>query len=354
MTVNLLGTIGFIGIFSTAAWIGVLVALVRVWQRGGARRPLRLGGVLGAALLAVLCTRGAWRHLASVQVDRTERYDHGTPFVVPPDTPAAAAGEEGAAATAGEPAYRQRGRQSRADGMRPAGPDAMTPAGVEKADARTGQAGRLLSEQELRRAMRLGRMNRQAATGVFWLAVLALATDYLRRFHSLMDCYAPVPLDGRIWNRLVRKPAVQPLPAPALPAACATLVRRGETFLYCGPATPVPDPGLPRWKAGRFAHGMLPALTPAAGPVTTETLEFLLDAAWFGRAFVLVHDPAVASRLMAVLPAYLAVRQLTRAWAARTVYVIWDFPPPVDPARWQALQEASVERNLCWIVPVPA
>jgi len=363
MLFNLLKAFGFIGVLSVLLWAVAGVALVRVWWRGGRRRAPRLLAVLALALLAVLATRPAWRRLAAIGVDRREEVARAaavaaakaeTQAAAVPSGPALPRFAEAPPAAADEPAYRQRGRQARVEGTRSLSGDELETLIATPADAdpsrRAGEL--LLPEADRRRALRLGRLNRRLAGGVFWLTLLALGTDYFRKYRSLADCYLPVPLDGRWWNRLFSKPALQRIGTLPLQRLAETLVRRGETFIYCGGAA-FADEALPRLKVGLLEGGYLPPLRLPPLAVDAD-LELLLDAAWFGRAFGIVQDQAAALRLLDLLEDYLAVRRLTRATAARTVYLIWDFPVPPDNPRWDALIATSHERNIRWLLPGPA
>ncbi len=361
MTIGLIRAFGVSGFFSLLLWVGALVVAAFSWRRGNARhRQVRLLAASVVALLALLPARSTAYRIARVDVDRREEVARAAAVATAQAARSGVAeirfAEDTAKVRLPEPAYRQRGIQARsrekldAEAKPHLQPESMESKVVTLLDE-TAPLVLRMPEKALRLARRLERCNRVGTTVVFWLALGLLVTDYLRTFHSPTECRFPLPISGPLLDRLLSKPPVMHVPAEALPALAETIIRRGETFLYCGPHAErwVSAARLPRWRVGGCAWGWVPKLT-AAGD---GDFEFLLDAVWFNRAFVVITDRDMAIRLPAALRDYTAIRRMTRARAAHTIHMLWDRGRSDGIPGLKEQMACSHELNVHWVVLVP-
>ncbi len=127
------------------------------------------------------------------------------------------------------------------------------------------------------------------------------------------------------------------------------LVRKGETFIYLGPKEAVQPDGYWRLEVGRLRLWRVPLLVWGAEGVPDDP-EFLFDAAWFGRHCLAAHDPAISPRILAELADYLRSRLRPRAFAWRTVNVLWAFAAPCPRETLEELLPLLREANFRAIV----
>jgi len=359
MTIGLIRAFGVTGFFSLLLWLGALAVILAAWRHGaGRQRQVRLLAAAGLALLALLPARSAAYRIAWIDVDRSEEVARAAAAAAAAEPVAGGPGvrfaEDTTEVKPPEPAYRQRGIQARsrekleAEAKPRSEPETMESKVVTLLDE-TGQLVLRMPEKALRRARRLDRGNRLGVAVVFWLALGLLVVDYLRTFHSPTACSFPVPVSGPLLDRILPRAPVMHVPEELLPALAETIIRRGETFIYCGPNADhvVPVERLPRWRLGSHAWDWLPKLTAGEG---NDDLEFLLDAVWFNRAFVVIADRDKAVRLPAALRDYTAIRRVTRARARNTVNILWDMDDDADIPGLKEQMERSQELNFHWIL----
>ncbi len=347
------------GFFSLLLWLGALAVILTAWRQGeGRQRQVRLLAAAGLALLALLPARSATYRIVWIDLDRSEEVARAAAAAAAESEasgPGVRFAEDTAEGKPPEPVYRQRGIQARSRekldaGTKPGRETEMMESKIITLLDDTGQLVLRMPEQALRRVRRLDRGNRFGVAVVFWLALGLLVTDYLRTFYSPTACSFPLPISGPLLGHLLSRPPVQRVPAGTIPVLVETIIRRGETFVYCGPHADrvVPASQLPRWRWCSHACGWLPKLTAGEGD---DDLEFLLDAVWFGRAFAVIPNRQKSSRLLVVLNEYLAVRRFTRACAAHTVNIIWDMECDDDMPWLKEQMERSRELNFLWIIP---
>jgi hypothetical protein len=357
MTIGLFRAFGISGFLSLLLWALALAGVVYAWRRGGRERPARLAMAAGVALLAVLLARPAAYRIAWMEEDRSEEMARAAKAVAAAEDAGKVTvrfAEETADAKAPEPEYRQRGIQARSreklDAENKAGSEAESPGAAVVSTLEDDPVVLRMKAPSLLRVRRLDRMNRFGAAAVFWIGLLSLVADYFRKFHSPTQCWMPLPLSSPLLDRLLARPSVVRVPAAALAALLATIIRRGDTFIYCGAqaARVIPDGRLPRWRIGTHGFRWLSKLDKAD---TAADLEYILDAAWFGRAFVAIDDEAAANRLLGALQGYLSMRKVTRARAARAVYIVWDLGQSGNNPLPGSLMEMTPAFNIHWILP---
>ncbi len=333
---------GVVGIASIVAWAAALLLLAAF-----ARSRMRTRAWLAAFALALLAFVLAKVNSHYIGQFETER------------SPASAGGGKRESGESGEsrplgddsrdsqdsrfahaqPAYREAGKQKRDEGAKIERPELATVS--EKPHA--VPSARRLPEADIIAADRLDRLNLFAARLVPWLALLALAFDYLSRLNRTLGCAFPLPIAGRTLDALFPKTHSVLLSTPEAEATrhyLEQLVRKGETFIYFGTADPWEADALPRlpgafganlWPVRKLRHG---------GQGVPADPRFVFDAAWFGRYCFVVTDPEAATALMAQLADYLDARRIPRASAPRTVHIVWDLPPPLparSPQEWASL-----------------
>lgn len=383
-------TFGLTGLASAVAWAAAVCFLVAgVGCRGRWQRWL---AAAGCGLVGVVLAAATSASIRAIEVDRSAEVlaaeaagskavqeklrSRAASIRFAEDTAAdqadvagvTAAEEEGAYERAVEeqlakiPAYRARGKQTRAAGKAvERAVDAATPApeagGDSAAAAAPTPAGRALPEAQLVVADRFDRGNRAAAWTAFLLAVGLVGAEYVRRFNSTFDPVWPVPLAGTPLDGLGGKEHVTSLPPggpAALPAWLGSLARKGESFLVFAAADPLPGVcDLPRVSLGRWRVST-PVHTFSAADLAADPslLELAFESAWFGRASSVVVGEQAAADVLAGLAAALASRRRCRAAARRTLDIVWtlDAAPPTEPAATIARLAAAT--NVRWSRPV--
>ena len=321
---------GIVGIASILCWAGALVIVPACYA---SRRRTRLYAIaLGLSLLGLLLALINSHRVSNIQILREE----------PP--PATLADEDAPEPKAPALSYREVGKQKREEGKKQDMGE-LTENTRPPDDARSGRA---MPEADAMAADRFDRMNLFFARWVPWLALVMVGFDYLSRFNRTRGYLFPLPIAGRAVDALFPKThsvllTLEP-PAGCEPAGgyrdvlrryLEDVVRKGETFIYCGPTDLWHAPELYRlppvrgrrlWPLRKIHHGVGDAPTDA---------RFVFDSAWFGRYCFVVTDAEAATALLASLADYLEVRRVPRAAARRTVHVVWHFasPPPSDTIR---------------------
>ena len=343
MTGKLYEYFGAIGLASTLAWLATL-ALCAASARHR-RRHRRFFAALGLAVVAFVLAQVNSRRVSAIQTDRSEELQAArlaqqrarqaeaaanNPRVAGPrfaeDAP-------DGADSAAEPAWRQAGKQRREAGkIQPLAGEPV--GGVEPAAARV----RVMKETDVFRANRLDRYNLFGARFTLLVAALLVLWDYLARFGRAFENYFPIPIAGRWMLAMFSRPVMlshDPSRRAELPALMESIVRRGETFLYFGERDPWTASVLPRWRLGSRTFSQLPKLVYGSDDAPRDP-EFLFEAVWFDRSCAVVPDGGESRRLLPALREYLALRQMTRARAPKTVTLIWDCDAALDePAlRW--------------------
>jgi hypothetical protein len=369
---------GVIGILSILAWAAALV-LFGGWGRSRQRTKF-YWIALGLAVAGLLCAKVNSHFVSAIEVDRSEdqakaierqkelrreleqeqgkkaakvRYVEDAPL----DTLDMAGlstnktDKYEAAATTDDSAryaYRQRGKQERV--VKAEAATNETVAGI--APPVTARHARQLPERDVINANRLDRMNLFAARFCFWLAWLLVAWDYLARFNRTLDHLYPLPVAGRHLDLFWPKNHTVWWPRPASTALAtylANVVRKGETFLYFGPADPLGVATLPRlvwrkWQLWPFR------IVGSAG----YDDEFVFESAWFHRYALMIIGRSEAEQRLAGLLAFLEQRRQTHAATRRTVHVVWDFDTAPTAETLTKLGEHCREANYKLVVTAPA
>ncbi len=345
---------GWIGLLSVGLWVVGGFGLLVAWLGGRSKRIKRLAVALLVAGLAVLAARRSLVTVSEIRADQSHLEAPQALLTVAPGEPGS--GEAPAPRFAEErPAYLQQGPRTRAEGARMGAfaPEDVVDAGVADMEPDV----RRLPEADLYRALRRARLNVWIAWLVFFGCGASLILDYGIRFHG-WDHPLPLPLAGPVLDRLTRKPVSQSLPSYPLTAMLKRIICRGECFLYVGASDPLVDcQSLPRLRIGTFSGFFLPKLLiddPDA--LKRDEAEYLLDAVWFGRAWVVVSGASDGGcNLLLALEAYLRQRRWTKARALRSVYVVWDLPPDSrTDAMLARIAPYAHKQNVLWIFPKPA
>jgi len=347
MIARLYACFGIVGIASILCWGAALAALPACYA---SRRRTRLYAVAFAlSLLGLLLAKINSSRISNIEILREE-----PPPAPPAEAKAAVEGapkpkapEAAAPEAPKEPpasSYREAGKQEREEGKK----QDMGELTENTRPPEEARAGRAMSEADAAAADRFDRMNLFFARWVPWLALLMVGFDYLSRFNRTRGYLFPLPIAGRAVDTLFPKThsvllTLKP-PAGCEPAGgyrdalrryLEDTVRKGETFIYCGPADLWDAPELCRlpsvrgrrlWPLRKIRHGADDAPTDA---------RFVFDSAWFGRYCFVATDAEAATALLASLVGYLEVRRVPRAAARRTVHVVWHFAslPPSDTMR---------------------
>lgn len=396
-------TFGLVGLASAAAWAAAVCCLVA----GIARRHRWQRWLLAAAagIVGVVLAGATSASIRSIEIDRSAEVlaaeaagakavqeklrSRAADIRFAEDTAAdqadvagvTVAEEEGAYERAVEeqlakiPAYRARGKKTRAAGKTAAASGDRDDAAALTADAEaTGDGGdaepdrdvRKLPESQLVVADRFDRGNRAIAWTALAFAVGLVGMEYVRRFNSTFDPVWPVPLAGTPVDGLAGKEHVVSLPpggVEAVPVWLESLVRRGESFIVFAADDPLagrselPRVSLPSVSLARVSlpqvHLSAPVRTfPATALAADPSLaELAFESAWFGRGCTVITGAAAAGDVLARFAAALESRRHCRAAARRTLDLIWalDTAPPAEPAA--TIERLAAPTNIRWSRP---
>jgi hypothetical protein len=250
-------------------------------------------------------------------------------------------------------AYRRRGKQERV-----VAGEAVTNnlAGSVAPEEVAQKPARKMKEPDAIAAKKLGRTNFLLARLTFWVLLTLVIVDYLGRFNLTFHYLYPLPLAGAwidaIW------PKQHAVHAPGrrgddLRGHLEDVIRKGETFIYCGPRDLWTATALPRLRWRQWTLWPMRTLSCQRGDGYDS--EFLCESAWFGRyAIVMAGDPDRARRLMADLAGFLSMRYVTRARARRMVHLVWDLDAvPAEPVL-EKLAGLAPEVNFKLFVTTPS
>ena len=321
---------GLLGTGAVMAEIAALGLLATAALR--TRRQFFLVAGLALATLGFALARVNSARVSAIKVDRAEEMEAARQAMERERAAAAAvSGNLSSRAQFAEDtpdgattSWRARGRQQREAGKRQT-VSAATETSLQ--DTSSATKGRVMKEEDVFRANRYDRINLFAARAILLLLAVVLGWDYLRQFNTTFAAYWPLPISGAwldTWQpktRAVYLPATGPA---SLPRLLETAVRKGESFVYFGPADPWPNrTGLPRLSIRGRTLWQLPKLVRGDTGVPADT-GFLFDAAWFDRYGVVIPSTDAAPELLDALAVYLAQRVRTRARAKRTIHLVWD------------------------------
>ena len=335
---NFVEYFGWIGITSILLGMGVWVLQIGAWWRGRLRFAL---AACGLAALALMMAKWNSANISRFAVDPAEavRAMMAAPTEETPGGRTRFA-EEGAAdisaltasgggsvyeqAAQAEPAYRQRGKQTRATGAVAPIPGVEAPQAVSDVPEPT----RYLPEKEIQRADRWDRLNLFAARVAWWSSLGLLGLLYVRLFNSKRLARFPLPISGEWVDAFFPPIRAAYLPdheGHDLEKYLDHLARRGETFIAFA-ERPKNLPDLFRLRVGKLGLGKL-AIDENPPVGTPKEVEFLFDAAWFNRmAFFLPH-PKTHPPMLEYLNYLLESRIQTQAIARQTLTVL--FPAEV-------------------------
>ena len=387
------------GPLTLAIWAGLLCAAAIVWRR--VSRTALCAGTIALALAGVLLGEVNSRAVSEIRIDRTAellaarrrqerlradevaRLQAGTAdiqFVEDTDQDrldlAGKTATQAALLTASRPAdgvpeYRRRGKQTRS-APKPTGTAADFAELADGVARREVRPGRAMRAPDVIRANRLDRVNLVAVRLGLLVAILMLATDYLDRFNRTTGAWLALPVAGRIIDALFPKTRtawVRSAAAAALRGHLETVVRKGETFVYFGPADPwrdVPpapprfdlparlrrrpppdgDPPLHRLPLGLWPVGKIVRRPDGAFPDSG----FIFESAWFGRYCFVIEGAEAAGEVLAHFRDRLERRRRSRAAARKTVHLVWHLPERPCPDGLEELAWLCRETNFKLLV----
>jgi len=331
---------GLVGIASIVAW-GAALLLLAAFARSRRRTRAYLAA-LALSLIGFALAKINSHNISEIEVDRS--------LVGGASPPREGASKADEPKPGPIPAYREAGIQKRDEAAK-LKPSDLT-AIAEEADV---SVARRLPEADVLRADAYDRLNLFFARLVPWLALAVVCLDYLSRFNRTLGCVAPIPIAGRTVDALFPKTHAVHLQTSSpvvVRRYLDNVVRKGETFVYLGPADPVPVSEVLRWRLRKWGWRSLKKIVASGGGFPTS--DFILDSAWFGRYCFVAAGTDVARGLLADLVAYLDSRTGPRAAARRTVNVVWDFAEPLPVESLKALVPLCRETNFKLVVFSPA
>ncbi len=358
---------GPVGVASVAAWaIVVLAWLLFALSR---YRTIAWWSAVGVAIVAVILAEMNSAAVSEIRTDRTvelelarqrqlqaeETQRPQTPpasltgdIRILPDEPTPEQPEPDAV-----PAYRQRGKQAReADSIRTDAPAARLADAAEQAVAQAEPQFRTLPEGDVLLANRLDRVNLGIVEWVLIGAAALAMLDWLLRFNRTFWPYAPLPVGGRVMDRLVPKKHTAWLAADhAAPVAryirCA--LARGENVICFADADPTGED-----RPGRLPLGLARVpKTVLSGDAEPYDSEFVFESAWFGRSWFVHVGAAGADKLLREFVTDLRIRRLPKAHAFRTLHLVWAGNQSIPPDALAELLKLCPQTNCKLLVVRP-
>jgi len=190
----------------------------------------------------------------------------------------------------------------------------------------------LMSDRDKLAADRLDAANLTIIRGLFWLGLIIVVIDYLKRANVYDEAYFPLPLPSSWVDSFTsREPVTDRPESPrrSLPGELRFFARRGESFVYL---TDDPD-------AATGAAGTVYRLPFRRGPVAVLAVDdadermdddFIFETLWYGRHSFVVSSVARAEQILSRFLELMQERRSTRARSGQTVHVVWDVAQPIS------------------------
>jgi hypothetical protein len=185
-----------------------------------------------------------------------------------------------------------------------------------------------------------------------------LVYDYLNRLNSTTRGYFPLPVAGRFVDSIFPKTHavyLQTSDRARVKAYLETVVRKGESFLYFGPA----DPWASAHSIGRIRVAKWRFLPLAKRAINVEGRaiedETAFEDAWMGRACAVFVRAATSTGgpLIEDLLSYLRRRYVPGAPVRKTVHVVWDLPTPLPTDVTRELVRLSRDAHFKLVIVSP-
>lgn len=189
----------------------------------------------------------------------------------------------------------------------------------------------MMTADQLKVANMLDAANMNLARIIFYIAILLVIVDYLRRANVYEEAYLPLPLPSAWLNYYTQAPALLHKPKSSKTRAIDELKRitqRGDSFLYVTDddmkAAAVPDQLRPL--LGKFLYK---DVLKFDDPNYTISNEFAFEALWYNRCSFVVNSPVRAQSIIYEFIKRLKERRLTRSKVRQTCHVVWDASQPL-------------------------
>lgn len=355
--VKLLSYFGVLGVCSILVWmgsLGMLLAYARSLRRTSfywKALGVALLGLILASLNSGVINRFERDQDAEIQAGRARGEAIGNAEAGVSLFGDVAGGDE--AVGSGEPkeySYREKGKVDREGGK--VLDDSA--AGVALAADQKGKVRRLRPEAMIE-ANQYDRINLFFARTTFWLALLFVGGDYVRRLNTTFNCYFPLPLSSRLLDMVSPKTLSVAVAADrliALKTFLGNAVRKGETFIYFGATDPWPSETLPRLVLRWLAFWPLRKVVCRQGQMPFP-VHYVFESAWFKRYAFVVEGQAFSNELLKGLEAFLADRHTVRAVARQTINIVWACEQPIAPVQRDELLFLCRETNHKLIIVTP-
>lgn len=190
------------------------------------------------------------------------------------------------------------------------------------------------------RANRLDLWNLRLSWTLFWLALLMIAIDYLRRANMPQLASYPLPLPSSWLNSFIALPTVSREPRTTRSDTVSQLVwltRRG-------------DPWLLFTDDSRHTEAAIKALAPyARKPWNLDLIHvdegvddaLIFESLWYARASFIADNPQRAQSIFSAIFLGLNERRKGRAHCQQTVHVIWNWRAPLPDETLEAFRKVA-------------
>jgi hypothetical protein len=340
------------GIQTLAAWAAV--ALVLLASRKDPRmKSYRL--LLGFSIAGIILASLTARQIDGLEIDLSEELE-ARQEMVETETAEAPSGLDDVAipmpdeksiyekaAEEEVPLYKQAGKKTRAEGMQQ---ETELTAAAKTVEGETMADRVTVPEDEKYLAVAAANWNIVGARLTFLTVVLVLIVDYLRRFNNTFSFLYPVPIAGRLPDHFGSKShtvALATKEQELVTGLLAAVVRKGETFLYFGPALKLGDT-LSRL---RFAAcGIDFPVHHYDDEKAPSSSEFVFESAWFGRYASCVSGDTLTAQLLDDLIAFLESRSPSQARTRRVLNIVVAAEIAITDAQRNTLAKHCEEMNL--------
>jgi hypothetical protein len=240
-----------------------------------------------------------------------------------------------------EPLYRRQGKKTRAEGKK-------VETALSEATQIEGQAPEervLVPEDQKYRAVTWASRNVFAARLAFLTVVLVLIGDYLRRFNSTLAFLYPLPIAGPLPDYFGSKAhtvALAPQQPELVSGLLASLVRKGETFIFFGSSPAIGD-ALCRLRLPGSERRLTVHHYDAQSPPASS--EFVFESAWFGR-YAFCIDNSLAPHMLDELLDFLNTRTPPQARSRRVLNLVIGADAKLSDTQHAALSQHCQAMNL--------
>ena len=212
----------------------------------------------------------------------------------------------------------------------------------------------LMDEASVVLASEMDLWNLRVSEWLFYIAILILLLDYIRRANIYREALWPIPLPSSWLQAFTPLPVVyhQPeKPRRDVASQLAWFTRRGDQWIYFtdqpGKTAEIKD-SLGKLKKWPYRLDLLEVDDRMDN-------ELVMESAWYGRASFICDSAERGVGLLGHCLSQLKHRRITKAHAPQYVHLVWDCDQELSPDAFEAFQERAVHSRVSlYVIPQAA